>query len=310
MFKDEYEIGGQADVRKDLIMEKRVEGSPSPSPTTMLCFGLEWESCCCSKHAIFYTPIQQLVLALLLQQPTPSVLRNEIGTDGPAISLRLNSLRAMLLFSRRGFEPCSLSKFQLEDAIDKEDFEEAAKLKLAIAEVSSKDGIAEIMSQLKNAIDEERYHDASRLSRLTGSGLVGWWVGYSKDSDNPFGRLVRITPGVGRFVARSYSPRQLVNASPGTPLFKIFVVKEDKETYVMQVVYLQRAKVSSTNNTSSPPKPAKPPFTSEVENASVIDIQGNDEAKAEKSDEKGTNIEGATEEGIKSVINFLKNKIP
>ncbi|GMJ06682.1 EXECUTER 2 [Hibiscus trionum] len=204
----------------------------------------------------------------------------------------------------------SVLKFQLEDAIDKEDFEEAAKLKLAIAEVSSKDSVAEIMSQLKNAIDEERYHDASRLSRLTGSGLVGWWVGYSKDSDDPFGRLVHITPGVGRFVARSYSPRQLVNASPGTPLFEIFVVKEDEDTYLMQVVYLQRSKGSSTNSTSSPSKPTKTPSTSEVENASVIDVQGNDEAKAERSDEKGINIEGATEEGIKSVINFLKNKIP
>ncbi|KAE8709634.1 putative protein binding protein [Hibiscus syriacus] len=175
----------------------------------------------------------------------------------------------------------SVLKFQLEDAIDKEDFEEAAKLKLAIAEVSSKDSVAEIMSQLKNAIDEERYHDASRLSRLTGSGLVGWWVGYSKDSDDPFGRLVHITPGV-----------------------------EDEETYLMQVVYLQCAKGSSTNGTSSPSNPTKSPSTSEVENASVIDVQGNDEAKAERSDEKGINIEGATEEGIKSVINFLKNKIP
>ncbi|EOY20693.1 hypothetical protein QUC31_006983 [Theobroma cacao] len=203
----------------------------------------------------------------------------------------------------------SVLKFQLEDAIEKEDFQEAAKLKLAIAEVASKDSVAEIMSQLKSAIDEERYHDASWLSRHTGSGLVGWWVGYSKDSDDPFGRLVRITPGVGRFVARSYSPRQLVSASPGTPLFEIFVVKEDEETYLMQVVYLQRAKGSSMNSTSSPSKPTKNPSTPEVENASVIDVQGN-EAKAERSDEKGINIEGATEEGIKSVINFLKNKIP
>lgn len=40
-----------------------------------------------------------------------------------------------------------------------------------------------------------------------------------------------------------------------------------------------------------------------------MDVQGN-EAKAERSEEKGINIEGATEEGIKSVINFLKDKIP
>ena len=63
------------------------------------------------------------------------------------------------------------------------------------------------------------------------------------------------------------------------------------------------------NSSSSSAKPTKTPSTSEVENASVIDVQGT-EAKAERSDEKGINIEGATEEGIKSVINFLKNKIP
>ncbi|GLU20706.1 hypothetical protein SLE2022_368900 [Rubroshorea leprosula] len=203
----------------------------------------------------------------------------------------------------------SVLKFQLEEAIEKEEFEEAAKLKLAIAEATSKDSVAEIMSQLKDAIAEERYHDASRLARNTGSGLVGWWVGYSKESDDPFGRVVRITPGVGRFIARSYSPRQLVTASPGTPLFEIFVVKDADGTYLMQVVYLRRAKGSSTNSGSSSSKSTKSPSTSEVENASTIDLPGN-EVKAERNDGKGVNTEGVTEEGIKSVINFLKDKIP
>ncbi|KAK3035304.1 hypothetical protein RJ639_034012 [Escallonia herrerae] len=195
----------------------------------------------------------------------------------------------------------SVLKFQLEDAIEKEDFVEAANLKKAIAEATSKDSIAEIMSQLKSAIDEERYHDASRLCRGTGSGLVGWWVGYSKDSDDPFGRLIQITPGVGRFVGKSYSPRQLVNSSPGTPLFEIFVVKDADETYSMQ-----RVKTKPTGSLNS--KLTKGP-SAEIENASVIDVKVNDE-KSEKSDEKGITFEGATEEGIRSVINFLKDKIP
>ncbi|XP_060170429.1 protein EXECUTER 2, chloroplastic [Lycium barbarum] len=204
----------------------------------------------------------------------------------------------------------SVLKFQLEEAIEKEDFEEAAKLKASIAEATAKDSVAEIMSMLKNAIDEERYRDASRLSQSTGSGLVGWWVGYSKDSDDPFGRLIRITPGVGRFIGRSYSPRQLVKASPGTPLFEIFVVKDGNNTYNMQVVFLQRAKGSAASSSlSSKSKPMKGPSTAEIENRAVIDVKV-DEAEAEKSNEKSIDFEGAAEEGIRSVINFLKDKIP
>ncbi|KAK4479320.1 hypothetical protein RD792_014831 [Penstemon davidsonii] len=202
-------------------------------------------------------------------------------------------------------------KFQLEDAIEKEDFEEAAKLKIAIEETTIKDSIAEIMSQLKNAIDEERYRDASRLCQNTGSGLVivGWWVGYTKDSDDPFGRLIRITPGTGRLIGRSYSPRQLVTSSPGTPLFEIYVVKDANDTYNMQVVFLKQIKGDSTNSSSSSDKSTKGPSADEIENGSIVDVKL-EENEAEKSEGKIIDLEGAAEEGIKSVINYLRERIP
>ncbi|GER56850.1 hypothetical protein STAS_34591, partial [Striga asiatica] len=229
---------------------------------------------------------------------------------------------------------CMLSvlkaEFQLEDAIEKEDFREAAKLKTAIAETTAKDSVAEIMSELKSAIGEERYHDASRLCQNTGSGLVGWWVGYSKDLGDPFGRLVQITPGTGRFIGKSYSPRQLITASPGTPLFEIFVVK-DNEGYKMQVAFLETVKGNPANSSSSSDKSTtKGPSVVKAKNTSVIDInlEGKEvesgEVKAEntsiidfelgeKEVERGeVNIdsEEAAKEGIKHVINFIKEKIP
>ncbi|KAJ4960133.1 hypothetical protein NE237_020043 [Protea cynaroides] len=202
----------------------------------------------------------------------------------------------------------SVLEFQLEDAIEREDFQEAAKLKNAIAEATSRDAVAEILSQLKNAIDEERYHDASRLCRLSGSGLVGWWVGCSNDSDDPFGRVVRITPGVGRFMARSYSPRQLVTGSPGTPLFEIFVIKDADETYTMQVVSLQRAKGNSTDPSSASKLTDEP--SAGIKSSLVEGIPVNEEAEVERREEKKVNIKDVNEEGLRSVINFLKDKIP
>ncbi|XP_068643193.1 protein EXECUTER 2, chloroplastic [Aristolochia californica] len=203
----------------------------------------------------------------------------------------------------------SVLKLQLEDAVEEEDFQEAVRLKNAIAEAASKDTVAEVMSQLKNAIDEERYTDASILSRCTGTGLVGWWIGLSKDSDDPFGRVVRITPGLGRFVARIYSPRQLMSGSPGTPLFEIFLVKDADASYVMKVVYMQPAKATSVQNPSSPSKSIDD--TSKSGNSSTEDNPDHeDENQSDSVADKNVSSKEATEEVLKGVIDFLKDRIP
>lgn len=62
---------------------------------------------------------------------------------------------------------------------------------------------------------------------------------------------------------------------------------------------------------SNPPSiPAKSPSKPEVENLSSVEVQEPEEKVEERNDEKNSNVEAATEDGIKSVINFLKEKIP
>ncbi|XP_050875141.1 protein EXECUTER 1, chloroplastic-like [Lathyrus oleraceus] len=78
-------------------------------------------------------------------------------------------------------------KSQLRHAVYMEDYEEASRLQVAIAAASNNDSVGKVISLLKRAIKEERYHDAAFLRDKAGAGLVGWWTGISKDVNDPHG---------------------------------------------------------------------------------------------------------------------------
>ncbi|EOA16153.1 hypothetical protein CARUB_v10004291mg [Capsella rubella] len=133
----------------------------------------------------------------------------------------------------------SVLKSQLNRAIKREDYEDAARLKVAIAAAATNDAVGKVMSSFYRAVLEERYKDAVDLRDKAGAGLVGWWSGISEDVKDPFGLIVQITAEHGRYVARSYNPRQLSTSAAGAPLFEIFLTLDGKGNYRKQAVYLK-----------------------------------------------------------------------
>ncbi|KAE8698547.1 hypothetical protein F3Y22_tig00110597pilonHSYRG00381 [Hibiscus syriacus] len=87
----------------------------------------------------------------------------------------------------------SLLKSQLHEAVHREDYEDAARLKVAIAAAATNDTVGRVISNLN----------------------VGWWAGLSDDTNDPYGLIIRITAEHGRYVVRSISPRQLSTAPVG-----------------------------------------------------------------------------------------------
>ncbi|KAM5548380.1 hypothetical protein ABKV19_000015 [Rosa sericea] len=136
-----------------------------------------------------------------------------------------------------------VSLLKLGRAVNVEDFEDAARLKVAIAAASTNDVVGSVISRLNRAIQDERYQEAAFFRDNAGAGLVGWWAGISKDKKDPHGLIIRVTAEHGRYVARSYSPRQLATAAAGVPLFEIFLTVNKKGEYKQQAVYLKRGGV-------------------------------------------------------------------
>ncbi|KAK1402073.1 Protein EXECUTER 1, chloroplastic [Heracleum sosnowskyi] len=134
-------------------------------------------------------------------------------------------------------------KSQYTCAVDKEDYENAVRLQVAITSATQSDAVGRVMSDLDKAIEEERYEDATFLRDHTGAGLVGWWAGVSQDHKDPYGQIIHISPVHGKFVAKSYSPWQLATTKDGTPLFEIYVSNSKEDTYKEQAIYLKHEAV-------------------------------------------------------------------
>ncbi|KAL3567609.1 hypothetical protein D5086_030260 [Populus alba] len=203
----------------------------------------------------------------------------------------------------------SLLKSQLGNAVNREDYEDAARLKVAIAAAASNDTVGRVMSQLNRALAQERYLEAAFLRDNAGAGLVGWWSGISEDVDDPYGLIIRITAEHGRYVARSYSPRQLAAAAVGVPLFEIFLTTNKKGEYNEQAVYLKRkglfqdpstlpSKASGATSRLNPPGPN--------EDKSDLFVVSTEEVDDADDTEDGSDLA----EGLPGFQNILRDMVP
>ncbi|KAK4846200.1 hypothetical protein QYF36_014286 [Acer negundo] len=201
----------------------------------------------------------------------------------------------------------SILKSQLGNAVLSEDYEDAARLKVAIAAAATNDTVGRVMSNLSRAVVEERYQDAAFLRDIAGAGLVGWWTGISEDKNDPYGLIIRVTAEHGRYVARSYSPRQLATAAAGVPLFEIFLTTNKKGEYRQQVVYLKRGVLEDSSTLSSKASGATSPLdaSDSSEDKDDLLIVNSEDAEDDDTDD-GSDIT----EGLSGFQNILRDMIP
>ena len=143
---------------------------------------------------------------------------------------------------------CDALQQKLDSAVHDERYEDADEHLRALTDARQQtDYVGAIKEAMQFAIEDERYRDASVLRDEGGQSLCGWWAGRAvrnsaagggmtdAELDFPHGHLVHISSTHGRYIAKAYSPEDLLDedgeeiatreqlASRGTPVFEIFV---------------------------------------------------------------------------------------
>lgn len=219
--------------------------------------------------------------------------------------------RWLKVFTEVEERECMLTslQFQMEEALDEEDYAEAARVKAAIDGFSAGDVLAEVLRELKLALEEERYSDAAHLRDEAGAGLCGWWTGMAEGENDIFGRIVHISPVQGRLVARAYSAKQLATAGEGLPIFEVFVDKDGERSYRSQPVFLQRGGLLPPSGESGV---ASGILDATAEGESDEGPSGGVVVKEGDSDQnpQGGDTTVDPEEAVNRVLSFLKDRIP
>ncbi|KAK4744948.1 hypothetical protein SAY87_011260 [Trapa incisa] len=208
----------------------------------------------------------------------------------------------------------SVLKLQLDRSVQMEDYEEAGRLKVAIAAAAINDTVGKTTAFLNRAIAEERYKDAALIRDTAGAGLLGWWGGVSDDRDDPYGIIIRITAEHGRYVARSYSPRQLATSAVGVPLFEVFIRVDEKGKYKQQVVYLKHRQGQQDTPKGSfkafSDASMISPLDSFDENSDILTSTSEEDLEEEEEETDVVEDSSDLPEEVSGLKNILRDMIP
>ena len=159
-------------------------------------------------------------------------LRATTGTGTATTTTKRPSI-AVRKFEELEIEASALEALeaQMRDAVEIEDYTNAAALKRAAEALRATDATGRLCDAYARAIEENQFEDAVRL-RDAGVGLCGWWAGVEEYDDDgeeadgderegdgarakanaaPTGVIMRISREHGRLVGSTFSPRDLAD---------------------------------------------------------------------------------------------------